>query len=240
MTRYILRLFFVMITALVLAPYYAANDIYITQVGDNLDLDITQDGTDNVVGNSTTAAVINGDGMTFAITQQGNYNIIEATIRGANYTGAWTFNGSSNTVNLDCSSSAAGNCDDVTLNIAATGDGNAFTFDIGESADASTAVVNFTVTGDNSIINSTVNGTNAALTVVLDNSASLATTSAASNEGVAITTVQTGNGTTGHGIDVNVTGGGGTIDINQSGLNDQTVDLDIQGDNFDIDINQSD
>ena len=48
MTRYILRLFFVMITALVLAPYSAANDIYITQVGDNLDLDITQDGTDNV------------------------------------------------------------------------------------------------------------------------------------------------------------------------------------------------
>ena len=44
----------------------------------------------------------------------------------------------------------------------------------------------------------------------------------------------------GHTIEVDVTGGGGTIDINQSGLNDQTVDLDITGDNFDIDITQSD
>ena len=37
-----------------------------------------------------------------------------------------------------------------------------------------------------------------------------------------------------------LTGGGGTIDINQSGVKDQTVDLNIDGDSFDIDITQSD
>ena len=31
-----------------------ANDIYVTQSGDDLDLDITQDGQNNQVGNSTT------------------------------------------------------------------------------------------------------------------------------------------------------------------------------------------
>ncbi len=239
MTNKIIRFFFIMVY-LMIAPPSVANDIYITQVGDNLDLDITQDGTDNEVGNSTTATVINGDNMNFDITQQGNYNTITATIKGADYTGLWEFTGSSNTVDLDCSSSAAGNCDDVTLNITTEGDSNAFTFDIGESADSSNSVVNFVLDGDNNIINSTINGTYAVLKVTIDNSASLASTSANSDEGVAVTTVQTGNGVHGHGIEVDVTGGGGTIDINQSGLNDQTVDLSVDGDSFDIDITQSD
>lgn len=239
MTNSIYRLFFIMMVFM-MAPSTQANDIYITQVGDNLDLDIVQDGTDNEVGNSTTATVINGDNMAFDITQQGNYNTITATIKGADYTGTWEFTGSSNTVDLDCSSSASGNCDDVTLNITTEGDSNDFSFDIGETADGSESVVNFVLDGDNNIINSTINGTKAALTVTINNSASLATTSANSDEGVAITTVQTGNGVHGHGIEVDVTGGGGTIDINQSGLNDQKVDLTIQGDSFDVDITQSD
>ena len=33
-----------------------ANDIYVTQSGATLDLDITQDGENNTVGNSTTAS----------------------------------------------------------------------------------------------------------------------------------------------------------------------------------------
>lgn len=239
MTNSIYRLFFIMMVFM-MAPSTQANDIYITQVGDNLDLDIAQDGTDNEVGNSTTATVINGDNMAFDITQQGNYNTITATIKGADYTGTWEFTGSSNTVDLDCSSSASGNCDDVTLNITTEGDSNDFSFDIGETADGSESVVNFVLDGDNNIINSTIDGTKATLTVTINNSASLATTSANSDEGVAITTVQTGNGVHGHGIEVDVTGGGGTIDINQSGLNDQKVDLTIQGDSFDVDITQSD
>jgi hypothetical protein len=38
-----------------------ANDIYIQQSGDNLDLDITQDGQNNVVGTSSTAVSLTGD-----------------------------------------------------------------------------------------------------------------------------------------------------------------------------------
>ena len=37
-----------------------ANDIYVTQSGDTLDLDITQDGQNNQVGNSTTASTVTG------------------------------------------------------------------------------------------------------------------------------------------------------------------------------------
>ena len=53
-----------------------ANDIYITQSGDNLDLDITQDGQDNEFGDSTTDVLLDGDDMTFSITQTGNFNEI--------------------------------------------------------------------------------------------------------------------------------------------------------------------
>jgi hypothetical protein len=223
-----------------LSPAYA-NDIYIQQSGDNLDLDITQDGQNNVVGTSSTDVSLDGDDMTFAITQTGNTNTIAAVIKGDTYTGTWAFTGNTNSVDLLCSSAATGKCDTVTLNITTTGDDNDYTIKIGESADSDNAVVNFTVTGDNNILTPTINGKSAALTVTLNNASSLSTNSDAGDEGVAITTSQTGDGdVNGHGITLDVTGGGGKIDITQSGIYDNTVDLTIAGDDFDVDISQTD
>lgn len=218
-----------------------SNDIYIQQSGDGLDLDITQDGQDNVIGTSGTNVGLTGDDLTFSITQTGSTNTISAIIKGDTYTGTWVFTGDSNTVDLLCSSTAAGNCDTVTLTVTSTGDNNDYTFAIGETADATGSTVSFTVTGDNNIIDTTIDGQNASLSVTLDNSASLSTNSANADEGVAITTSQTGDGdVNGHNIMLDVTGGGGTIDITQSGIYDNKVDLTINGDNFDVDITQSD
>jgi hypothetical protein len=232
---------FVMLLTLCFIPSFAqSNDIYIDQAGDGLDLDITQDGAGNVIGTSTTDVTLSGDDMTFSITQTGDNNIIAAVIKGSTYTGTWSFTGDNNEVDLLCSSTATGDCDDVTLNITTTGDDNDFTFKIGESSTSDDTSVSFTVTGDNNIIDSTVNGQNASLVVTLDNSASLSTNSTAGDEGVAITTSQTGDGVHGHGITLDITGGGGTIDITQDGLNDNIIDLTIDGDNFDVDITQDD
>lgn len=232
---------FVMLFSLWYSGIAYSNDIYITQAGDGLDLDVVQDGTNNVIGNSTTDVTLNGDDMTFSITQTGDANVIAAIIKGSTYTGTWTFTGDNNEVDLLCSSSATGDCDTVTLNIATTGDDNDYTLRVGSSADSESSVINFTVTGDDNIINSTVNGKSAALTVTLDNSASLSTNSSNSDAGVAITTVQGGDGDAhGHGITLDVTGGGGTIDISQTGVKDNIVDLTIDGDDFDVDITQSD
>lgn len=218
-----------------------SNDIYIEQVGDSLDLDITQDGTDNRIGSTSADMVLNGDTMTFAITQTGNTNTIDATIKGTTYTGTWQFTGNSNTVDLLCSSVSTGNCDTVTLNITTTGDDNTFDFDIGQTTDASSSTVSFTITGDNNVTTSTIDGQSAAVTVTIDNSASLSTNSANLDEGVTTTIDVDGNGDlNGHTILVNVTGGGGTLDITQSGVNDNKVDLEVSGDDFDIDIIQRD
>ena len=159
------RLFFMM--TIILCSSVFANDIYIEQVGDNLDLDITQDGQNNEIGDSTTDMTLNGDNMTFAITQTGNTNTIDAIIKGATYTGTWSFTGDSNTVDLLCSSTSSGNCDTVTLNITTTGDSNNYDFDIGEVADASSSTVSFTVTGDHNVTTAAIDGQSASVTVTV-------------------------------------------------------------------------
>jgi hypothetical protein len=218
-----------------------ANEIYITQVGDGLDLDITQDGSGNDFGDSTTDVLLNGDDMTFAITQTGNNNDIAAVIKGANYTGTWTFTGNTNTVDLKCSSASAGNCETVTLNITTTGDDNTYDFDIGESADADATSISFTVTGDDNIVNAVVDGESAAITVVSNNSTSLSTNSTAGDAGNEFTFDIDGDGSTnGHTVNLTVTGGGSFYDITQGGINDNTVDATFTGDDQDVTISQTD
>ena len=218
-----------------------ANEIYITQVGDGLDLDITQDGSGNDFGDSTTDVLLNGDDMTFAITQTGNNNDIAAVIKGANYTGTWTFTGSTNTVDLKCSSASAGNCETVTLNITTTGDDNTYDFDIGESADADATSIAFTLTGNDNIVNAVVDGESAAITVVSNNSTSLSTNSTAGDAGNEFTFDVDGDGSTnGHTVNLTVTGGGSFYDITQGGINDNTVDATFTGDDQDVTISQTD
>ena len=49
---------FLGIIMLMMMSFAHANDIYVTQSGATLDLDITQDGQDNQVGNSTTSSSV--------------------------------------------------------------------------------------------------------------------------------------------------------------------------------------
>ena len=132
---------------LIIATPAWANDIYIEQVGDTLDLDITQDGQDNVIGTSTTDVNLDGDSMTFSITQTGSLNTIVADIQGSSYTGTWQFTGDSNEVDLSCDSTTGTNCENVTLNITTTGDSNTYDFNVGDVADADGSTISFTVTG---------------------------------------------------------------------------------------------
>ena len=217
-----------------------ANDIYIEQVGDTLDLDIVQDGQDNVIGTSVQAVVLGAQGtasdtMTFDITQTGDYNVISAQIQGNNYTGTWSFTGDSNTVALMCDSAAAGNCETVTLNITAVGDSQAYTIDIGENADADSATVAFSVTDDNTVVDLDLDGKSATVSVTVDKNNSLA--AGANNLDLDIA----GDGdSSGHGITLDTKGKGNTIAVDQSGVYDNIVDLTTVGDNADIDITQSD
>ena len=231
-----------------------ANEIYITQIGDSLDLDISQDGKDNKIGDSTTDAGLYGDNMVFSITQTGDTNTIDAIIAGDSYTGTWQFTGDSNNVDLLCDSTATaggGNCDSVTLNITTTGDLNTFDFKIGETNDAGDATINFTVDGDYNLVDMDLDGTDANITIEIDNSASTGSgstiTSAndasltTSSPGNIVDLAISGNGDSlGHTVTLDITGAGSVYTITQSGINDNLVNMTSTGDGNTVDITQTD
>jgi len=234
--------------SLVLASAASANEIYITQIGDTLDLDITQDGQDNEFGDSSTDVTLDGDDMTFSITQTGNSNVIDAIIKGNTYTGTWTFTGNSNTVDLDCDGTNGTNCENVTLNIATVGDSNKYYLDIGTTADADGAQVDFEVDGDGNILITEVDGTSAVVNITVDNSNTLSTATTSDSTstytsgqgGVVVEIDQDGDGTNGHSVTLDITGGGSNYYVKQSGIKDNTVDATFSGDGQDVDITQSD
>lgn len=240
------------ITAILWAGLSYANEIYIDQVGDSLDLDLTQTGSGNQIGDTTTDLTLDGDSMTFAITQTGDNNKIDAVIKGNNYSGTWTFSGDGNEVDLTCDATAGVNCEDVTVNItvgsAASSDDNIFQIYLGESSDVESMVAAFTVDGDGNVIDVASNSADSDITVSVDNRATastatytdLTTSLATGTGGNYVDIDQSEGGLTGHSITLDITGGGGYFDIDQAGVNDSTIDATFSGDDADVKINQND
>jgi hypothetical protein len=247
------KLFYIVLFSFAITPALA-NDIYIEQVGDSLDLDIVQDGQDNVIGTSTQAAVLEGGSMTFSITQTGNFNTIAAIIKGVNYEGTWDFSGDSNTVDMLCDSTGGANCDDVKVDITVGGtnlsDSNVFKVYVGETADAEGLIATFTVDGDGNVFDVDVDGTNADITVTVDSTATLATGTVTSANDATLTSGSGGNiidididgngDVNGHSVTLGITGGGSVYSVTQSGIYDNTVDATFDGDSQTVDITQSD
>jgi len=208
-----------------------ANDIYIQQSGDNLDLDITQDGQNNVAGDSTTAMSLTGNAMTFSISQVGDSNVIEATINGATYTGNINLTGGLNTVDLDC---ATGNCDTVSMSIDVTGDSADITVDLGSTADASDYVGTIDITSAaTETFTLTVNSAAADADIDISNSSGTV--------GNTSSYTQSGDGdVNGHSLTHSHTGDGAVINMSQSGIYDNTINVTTSGDNAEIDITQTD
>jgi len=244
------------IVAIFWATSGLANEIYIDQVGDDLSLTITQTGSGNEVGDTTTDFTLAGDNMTFTITQTGDNNTIDAIIKGASYTGTWAFTGDNNSVDLLCSSSSAGDCDTVTVNITVGAntvggaDGNVFQVYLGEttSADVDNMVAAFTVDGDGNVIDVASGSADSDITVTIDNT-STASTKTYTDAVTSLSTTAGGNyvdidqsegGVSGHSITLDITGGGGKFDIDQAGLNDSTIDATFNGDDANVSISQND
>ena len=122
-----------------------ANDIYITQSGATLDLDVLQDGQNNTIGSSTTSSSVIGATTNFDIKQVGNSNVITFDINGANYTGTWDITGNSNNIDFNCDSTGNNSsCGTATANITWTGNSSDIDLDIGETSAAGNATVNIT------------------------------------------------------------------------------------------------
>ena len=209
-----------------------ANDIYVTQSGATLDLDITQDGENNTVGNSTTASASTGATTTLNIDQIGDSNVITYQINGATYTGVINLVGNSNNVDLNCDSGGSNSsCGSANAVINFTGNSNDIDLDIGQTSSATSADVDIVgQTGsDSNVVAATVDGNSAILTITVNGDTN--------NYLIDID----GNGdANGHTLIHSHTGGIADVDITQSGVNDNMITLTTSGDNADIDISQTD
>ena len=217
-------------TALAFSAY--ANDIYVTQSGDSLDLDITQDGNNNTVGNSTTASASAGATTILNIDQVGDSNVITYQIAGATYTGVINLVGNSNNVDLNCDSGGRNSsCGSANAVINFTGSSNDIDLDIGQTSSATSADVDIVGQSgsDSNVVAATVDGNSAILTITVNGDTN--------NYLIDID----GNGdSVGHTLIHSHTGGIADVDIIQSGVNDNMITLTTSGDNADIDISQTD
>jgi len=221
---------FVMLMFISLSVY--ANDIYITQSGNALDLDVTQDGQNNTVGNSTTSSSVVGATTNLAITQVGNSNVLTFDVNGATYTGTFSVTGDSNNIDFNCdSTNGNSSCGSATASIVWVGSSNDLDIDIGETADASNATVSITGSSgsDSNVVAATIDGTSVIMTLTINGDTN--------NYLIDID----GNGdVNGHTLIHTHTGSIADVDITQSGVNDNMLNLTTSGDNHDIDIIQRD
>ena len=225
-TSYIM---FVML--MVITPLFA-NDIYVTQSGASLTLDILQDGENNTIGNSTTSSASTGATTNLNIDQVGNSNVITYQINGASYTGVINLQGNSNNVDLNCDSTGNNSsCGTANAVINFTGNSNDIDLDIGQTSAATSADVDIVgQTGsDSNVVAATVDGTSAILTITINGDSN--------NYLLDID----GNGDiNGHTLVHSHTGGLADVDITQSGINDNIINLTTSGDSHTIDIIQRD
>ena len=228
MKKIINYIMFVMLMAIPVS----ANDIYVTQSGASLTLDVLQDGQNNTIGNSTTASTSTGASTNLNIDQVGNSNIITYQINGASYTGVINLQGNSNNVDLNCDSTGNNSsCGSANAVINFTGNSNDIDLDIGQTSAATSADVDIVgQTGsDSNIVAATVDGTSAILTITINGDSN--------NYLLDID----GNGDiNGHTLVHSHTGGLADVDITQSGINDNIINLTTSGDSHNIDIIQRD
>lgn len=209
-----------------------ANDIYITQSGSNLDLDVTQDGQNNTVGNSTTASTVSGATTNLAITQVGNSNVLTFDVNGATYTGTFSVTGDSNDIDFNCdSTNGNSSCGTATASIVWVGSSNDLDIDIGETADASNATVSITGASgsDSNVVAATIDGTSVIMTLSING-----------DTNNYLIDIDGDGDTNGHTLVHSHTGSIADVDITQSGIYDNLINLTTSGDNHDIDITQTD
>ena len=185
--KYLFKIVLILISPVIFA---ANNDIYITQSGTGLTMNIDQIGDSNVVGTDETRATFSGTSMTVDIDQVGDSNTMEATVS----------QGNSTSITLDFGET--GDVANTDFDYTATGDSNVLVVTQGADATATAGDQDISVTG-------TSNNINIACEVV--GCVNNWTVDGDSND---IDTTQTGNAD--HEITASITGSTNNIDIDQT------------------------
>ena len=195
--------YFLKILLILFAPIAFAgnNDIYITQSGTGLTMNIDQIGNSNVVGTSQTRATFTGTSMTVDIDQVGDSNIMAASVaQGNSASFTTTHTGDSNITTLAFGGS--GDVANTDFDYAATGDSNVVAFTQGAASTATAGNQDIVIVGTSNNLNATCEVVGCVNNWNIDGD---------SND---IDTTQTGNAD--HTITATITGNTNNIDIDQT------------------------
>jgi hypothetical protein len=206
---------------------FADNEIYIDQVGNTGTYNLTQIGDANSIGTGDDIAYISGDSNVFTITQIGNANSI-----------AWDSVGNATLVDIYTEGNfnlldvfMSGNQNDLDINIV----GSSNSLKIEGYIDGNTALI------ANQDFDLNVNGTGNSFDYSLNDTAFSKidyTVLGGSNQ---VASIQEGNpGGVGHTQIVDIAGSNNSIDIHQSGLNSQILELTHVGSDTTFTVIQSD
>jgi hypothetical protein len=224
-----MKQFFKLLLALSLmatTPVFAQsqNTVYIDQIGSNSAIDVTQTGSNNVMGDETAKAIFRGNSQLVMITQIGSNNNSVFNIQGNGAQLTSNVTGSFNTVNASCGAAPTTACTDTVITANITGSTNNVNITAGAK---SLATVD--ATGDNNTVGITSTTTNLL--------GARARVSSTGGNGNAITVSQTSTaGLNGFDATVDITGGSNTIGVTQSGTVDSTVNIKSVGSNNTITV----
>lgn len=225
---------FLTIIAFLFSTSVWANDIYITQSGASLNLDVVQDGTNNVFGTSGARASLIGSAMAFSVTQTGNSNILAADVEGASASVDIDVTGNSNNIVLNCDATGNYNCDNWNVDIdvtdsGSTGDSNDIDIDVGTIRNSADSDVTLQITGDTNTANIDVDGASAPTSLTIVGSTNTFNID-----------VDGDGDSAGHSVTMHHTGSSGNFDVVVSGTNDANTNLITSGASHDVDISQTD
>lgn len=133
------------------SPVWADNAIYIDQIGDGVNIDITQDGSGNKVGGSesdSTKMKLQGDNIIFSIDTVGSSNSIIGDIVGGGSDIDIDIAGSTNSINWNIDPTNTYGATDGNYTLDITGGNNELDLNVGTNDAASNGTFDWTIDGD--------------------------------------------------------------------------------------------
>jgi hypothetical protein len=188
------KLFAILMTAAMWSLGAYANEVYIEQVGSSSTINITQQGTDNRIGEAATPAYIGSGSNTVTIDQIGSTNVLDMVVNGTGTDVIVTTTGDNNAQTINCGTTQSAGCSGSYIKQQVTGDSNTVTQDLGSGANHTSEI---NVSGDSNSVThtSTATGITSANITVSGNTNTVAVTqSGMLNKSVSVTS--TGNSNT--------------------------------------------
>lgn len=198
------------------------NKVYIDQQGGNVDVNIVQTGTANIIGTSADPIYLRGDNQSVIVTQTGNGNsVLMGIVSDTGASGIATVTvrqiGDLNTADIRCGTlQTDSSCNQLDMNSKFTGNSNSLVFH-GSGANIRNSM---DIQGNNNTFNIDALAPNATQTLLVTGN----------YNNFDITQTDTG-GTFGHSLYVNLTGSLNTVTTQQYGVSETVININSVGSN---------